>query len=244
MERAYGMSKDNLVRLQKYIAGAGIASRRAAEKMIEAGKVRVNKRIAEIGDKIDPTSKDKITVDGVEIKAERKKYYIMLNKPRGFVTTMSDEKNRKCVADLVSDISARVYPIGRLDKDSEGLLLLTNDGNFANRIMHPSHNIYKTYRVTVSPVISEEQLVLLSLGITIDGIKCIPKNVSIVKEASDRTVLEFVLSQGKNREIRKMCEHVHLNVLRLRRTKVGNLKLGMLQPGKWRELTKAEIKSI
>lgn len=238
------MNKENLIRIQKYIADAGIASRRASEKLIAAGKVKINKRTAKIGDKIDPTAKDKVTVNGIEIKAERKKYYIMLNKPRGFVTTMHDEKNRKCVADLVKDIPARVYPIGRLDKDSEGLLLLTNDGHFANRIMHPSHNIYKTYRVTVRPAISEEQLISLSLGITIDNIKCVPKNISIIKETPDRTVLEFILNQGKNREIRKMCEKAHLTVLRLKRTKIGNLKLGMLKLGKWRELTKAEINSI
>ena len=238
------MNKDNSIRIQKYIADAGIASRRTAEKMIAVGRVKINQRIAKIGDKIDLTSKDKITVDGVEIKTERKKYYIMLNKPRGFVTTMRDEKNRKCVADLVSDIPARIYPIGRLDKDSEGLLLLTNDGDFANRIMHPSYNIYKIYRVTVSPAVSEEQLVSLSLGMTIGGIKCIPKDVSIIKEMPDRTVLEFKLSQGKNREIRKMCEQVHLSVLRLKRTKIGNLKLGMLKIGKWRELTKAEMNGI
>lgn len=238
------MNKDNSIRIQKYIADAGIASRRTAEKMIAVGRVKINQRIAKIGDKIDLTSKDKITVDGVEIKAERKKYYIMLNKPRGFVTTMRDENNRKCVADLVSDIPARIYPIGRLDKDSEGLLLLTNDGDFANRIMHPSYNIYKIYRVTVSPAVSEEQLVSLSLGMTIGGIKCIPKDVSIIKEMPDRTVLEFILSQGKNREIRKMCEQVHLSVLRLKRIKIGNLKLGMLKIGKWRELTKAEMNGI
>lgn len=238
------MNNDNSIRLQKYIADTGFVSRRAAEKLIEAGKVKINKHTAKIGAKIDPNAKNKITVNGIEIKAAPKKYYIMLNKPRGIITTMHDEKNRKCVADLVSDIPARVYPIGRLDKDSEGLLLLTNDGNFANHIMHPSNNIYKTYRVTVRPAILEEQLISISLGIIIDGVKCVPKNVSIIKESPDRTVLEIILSQGKNREIRKMCEQVHLDVLRLKRTKIGNLKLGMLKLGKWRELTKAEINSI
>ncbi len=234
----------NEVRLQKYISEYGAFSRRAAERLIECKKVKVNGHTAKLGDKVDPYSNVKIIIDGQEFSPIKEKYYIMLNKPRGFVTTMKDERGRKCVADLITHVPCRVYPIGRLDKDSEGLLLFTNDGDFANKIMHPGYKVRKTYRVTVKPTVKEKQLVALSLGMVIEGVMCVPLSVDVIKEATDRTVLEIVLDQGKNREIRKMCETVGLEVIRLKRTRIGNLKLGMLQIGKWRELTKEEKNSL
>ena len=175
---------------------------------------------------------------------EIKNYYVMLYKPRGYVTTMSDEKGRKCVADLVKDIPDRIYPVGRLDKDSEGLLIMTNDGDFANNLIHPSKNIWKKYRVTVRPGINEKQLTKLCVGIEIDSGVTQPAQVNVVAEEKERTVLEISIQEGKNRQIRKMCEAVGLEVARLKRVSIGLLKLGMLKPGKWRNLTEDELKLI
>ena len=165
--------QDQKIRLQKMLADCGVASRRKAEELIQQGKVKVNGHVAQIGDKVNPKT-DHVTVAGRRIVASRQYYYIMLHKPRGYVSTMSDEMGRKCVAELVKDIPARVYPVGRLDRDSEGLLLMTNDGEFANLIMHPSKHVPKTYRVTVRPDISEEQLALMNVGMEIDGVRTAP----------------------------------------------------------------------
>lgn len=231
-----------LVRLQKYMADLGIASRRKSEQMIADGMVKVNGRTATIGDKVNP-KRDKVTVRGRKIAAgaKAKRYYIMLNKPRGYVTTMSDEMGRKCVAELVKDIPARIYPVGRLDRDSEGLLLMTNDGEFANRVTHPSKHVYKVYRVTVRPAINEEQLVEMSSGMVIDGKKTAPAEVRVVQREEGRCVLEIILREGRNRQIRKMCEQLGLEVPRLKRIAVGQVKLGGLKSGAWRELTKDEV---
>lgn len=231
-----------LVRLQKYMADLGIASRRKSEQMIADGMVKVNGRVAAIGDKVNP-KRDKVTVRGRKIAAgaKAKRYYIMLNKPRGYVTTMSDEMGRKCVAELVKDIPARIYPVGRLDRDSEGLLLMTNDGEFANRVTHPSKHVYKVYRVTVRPAINEEQLVEMSSGMVIDGKKTAPAEVRVVQREEGRCVLEIILREGRNRQIRKMCEQLGLEVPRLKRIAVGQVKLGGLKSGAWRELTKDEV---
>lgn len=232
----------SLVRLQKYMADLGIASRRKSEQMIADGMVKVNGRVATIGDKVNP-KKDKVTVKGRKIAAgaRAKRYYIMLNKPRGYVTTMSDEMGRKCVAELVKDIPARIYPVGRLDRDSEGLLLMTNDGEFANKVTHPSKHVYKVYRVTVRPAINEEQLVEMSSGMVIDGRKTAPAEVRVVQREEGRCVLEIILREGRNRQIRKMCEQLGLEVPRLKRIAVGQVKLGGLKSGAWRELTKDEV---
>ncbi len=231
------------IRLQKYMAESGVASRRKSEELIAAGKVKVNGKVASIGDKVIP-GKDKVLVCGKPIQQENDIYYIMLHKPRGFVTTMSDEQGRKCVAELVSDIPARVYPVGRLDKDSEGMLLLTNDGDFANDMMHPSKHVPKTYRVTVRPDITEDQLNQMMTGMMIDGQKTLPAEVHVVTREPNRVVLEIVICEGRNRQIRKMCENLHLEVARLKRVQIGPVKLGMLQQGKWRELTPQEVKSL
>ncbi len=231
------------IRLQKVLSERGIASRRKAEELIKNGEVAVNGRVASLGDKVDP-AKDIIAVGGKRIDKKVKKFYIMLHKPRGFISTMSDELNRKCVAQLVQDVPEKVYPVGRLDKDSEGLLLMTNDGDFANAVIHPSRHIEKRYRVTLKAKVSEEQLVKLSSGMEIDGYKTQPAKVNVLKLEPNRTVLEIVLKEGRNRQIRKMCEQVCLDVARLKRISIGQVKLGMLQPGKWRELSREEVRAL
>lgn len=229
------------VRLQKHLADCGVASRRKSEELIIAGKVKVNGHVAHIGDSVDP-KRDKITVKGKTVVANtNEKVYIMLHKPRGFVTTMSDEKGRRCVADLVKDVPAKVFPIGRLDKDSEGLLFFTNDGDFANKLTHPSSHVNKTYRVTVRGLPDDEQLAKLATGILIEGVKTLPCDVFIAEKKEDRTVLIFIIHEGKNRQIRKMCEAVNLEVMRLKRTEIAGVKLGMLGQGKWRNLNEKEL---
>ncbi len=232
-------------RLQKFLSECSVASRRKSEELIKAGKVKVNGRVAQIGDKVD-TKKDTVTVNGKKVIAVKQKYYIMLNKPRGYVTTMSDELGRKCVAELVQDVGAVVYPVGRLDRDSEGLLLLTNDGAFANAVMHPRKHVPKTYRVTVRSNINDEQVAKLETGIDIegDGRDTLPASVRIIEKSAGRSVFEITIYEGRNRQIRKMCESVSLEVIRLKRNAVGSVKLGMLQPGKWRELTDDEVHKL
>lgn len=237
------MADNNKIRLQKFLSEAGIASRRKAETMIENGEVKVNGVKAKIGDCVDP-KKDTVTVKGKKVMRETVMRYILLNKPRGFVTTNHDEMGRKCVAELVSDISERVYPVGRLDRNSEGALLMTNDGEFANAMMHPSHHVPKTYRVTVRPSVNEDQLTKLATGVDIDGRMTAPADVRVVTKEEGRVVLEIVLYEGRNREIRRMCEAVELEVARLRRIAIGNLKLGMLQQGQWRDLTEQEVDKL
>lgn len=232
------------IRIQKMIADSGYCSRRKAEELISNGRVKLNGRPIKLGDKC--TYKDLITIDGERIYLSRKKnfIYLMMNKPRGYVTTVSDELDRKCVMDLLEGIEERVYPVGRLDRNSEGLLLLTNDGEFANSIMHPSRHVSKTYRVTVRPSISDDQLVALSDGVEIDGRKTLPASVIVKDKQEGRVVLLITIKEGRNRQIRKMCEAVGLEVARLRRISIGPLKLGMLKPGSVRELTAEELRAI
>lgn len=234
---------DDRIRLQKYLSMCAVASRRKAEELIAQGKVKVNGKVAQIGDKISPKH-DTVTVSGRKIVGSRKHYYIMLNKPRGYITTMDDEMGRKCVAELVRDVGARVYPVGRLDKDSEGLLLMTNDGEFANHMTHPSKHIPKTYRVTVRPDVTEDMLTAFATGMEIDGRITAPADAHIIEKQDNRVVMEIVLYEGRNRQIRKMCESLGLEVARLKRTSMGSLKLGMLPPGKWRELKEDEVHKL
>ena len=233
------------IRIQKIIAESGFCSRRKAEEYIAAGKVTVNGRPCTLGDKALP-GKDLIVVDGVKLDQPKKRtlYYIMLHKPRGYVTTMSDELDRKCVTDLLHGIPERVYPVGRLDRNSEGLLLLTNDGAFANDIMHPSRHVAKTYRVTVRPDINDEQLVKLASGVEIDGKMTAECSVVVLDKQQGRVVLQMTIHEGRNRQIRKMCEAVGLEVARLKRTAIGPLRLGMLKPGEYRELKPDELRAI
>ncbi len=233
------------IRLQKYMADCGVASRRKSETLIENGAVRVNGKTASIGDKINP-DKDKVYVHNKRIVLKRKggKRYIMLNKPRGYVTTMSDERGRRCIADLVTDIPERIYPVGRLDMDSEGLIFMTNDGEFANLVTHPRTQINKVYHVTVKPEMTDEQAKKLSAGVVIDGRKTAPCEVRIMTRRDDRSDVEMVLHEGRNREIRKMCELMGLEVLRLRRITIGGVKMGKLKKGMWRDLTADEVKKL
>lgn len=235
-----------LERIQKVMAEQGLCSRRAAEQIILEGRVKVNGHPARLGDKMD-VNRDSLMIDGERIRLVKKQeyHYLMFHKPRGFVTTTSDERGRKTVMDLLADYPVRVFPVGRLDKDSEGLLLLTNDGDFANLMMHPSHGVSKLYRVTVHPRADESQVVALSEGVTLeDGTVTQPAVVNVVVDEPGRTVLEMTIKEGKNRQIRRMCEAVGLEVARLRRSAMGAVKLGMLQPGQYRELTKSEVAAL
>lgn len=236
------MPQDNKIRLQKYMAECGVASRRKSEELIARGKVKVNGHPASIGDKIDP-KKDLVTVDGKKISKEEALVYYALNKPRGYITTVSDEYGRKTVMQLVKSDS-RIYPVGRLDKESEGLLIMTNDGYLANLLTHPKHDFAKVYRVTVRPSVTDEILYKLRNGVEIDGRMTAPCEISVITEEEDRTVLKFVLHEGRNRQIRKMCEAVGLEVARLKRTAIGPIKLGMLKTGKYRALNENEIKKL
>lgn len=231
------------IRLQKILASAGVASRRKAEEMIAAGRITVNGRPVKLGDGANPR-RDLIALDGQRLDLETAKIYLALHKPRGFVTTMEDERGRRCVAQLVADVPERVYPVGRLDKDSEGLLLMTNDGAFAHAVAHPSTHVSKTYRVTLRPGVTEEQLVRMSTGVEVDGRKTAPAKVRVLEEQPGRAVVEMVLYEGRNREIRKMCEVLGLEVARLKRIAIGPVRLGMLQQGHYRELTMEELKGL
>ena len=232
--------KQETIRLQKFLADSGVASRRKSEELIADGKVRVNGRVAQIGDKIDPKH-DVVTVNGRKLVRDNSYVYLVLNKPRGYVTTMSDEMDRRCVAELVADVGRRVYPVGRLDRDSEGLLLITNDGEFANAMTHPSRHISKTYRVSVRPKITEEQLTVLTSSLMIDGRKTMPADVRIVSNEEDKSVLEIVLYEGRNRQIRRLCEEAGLDTVRLKRVAIGQLKLAGLKVGEYRSLTHDEV---
>lgn len=235
--------KDNKIRLQKHLSECGVASRRKAEELIEQGKVRINGRVATIGAKVDP-KRDKITVSGKTVISNNEKMYIMLHKPRGYVTTTKDELDRKCVTDLVKDAGVKLFPVGRLDRNSEGLLIMTNDGNFANNLTHPSAHVNKTYRVTVKGEVSDEKLIKLREGIELDGRKTLPCDAFVAEKKPDRTVMIFIIQEGRNRQIRRMCEEVQLEVLRLKRTEIAGVKLGMLPQGKWRPLNEREMRHL
>lgn len=232
--------KDEKIRLQKFLSVCGVASRRKAEEMIAAGRVKVNGRVALVGDKVD-IKRDKVTVGSKRVTPQNEKVYIMLNKPRGYVTTLKDEYDRKCVSDLVKDVGVKVFPVGRLDRDSEGLLFMTNDGAFANDITHPSKHVNKTYTVTVRGAVENEQTEKMAGGILIDGRKTKPCDVFVTERKPDRTVLNFVISEGRNRQIRKMCEAVGLDVIRLKRIEIAGVKMGGLKLGAWRELNAREM---
>ncbi len=232
------------VRLQKYFTDCGVMSRRAAEEQIKLGRVKVNGSVATLGDTVEP-GVDKVEYNGkIIIPTCDEDICLMLNKPRGYITTMSDEKGRKNVSMLVSELGVRVYPIGRLDMDSDGLLLLTNNGELANKLTHPRHEIPKIYHVAVKGAPTREQLSALSSKMNIDGYRILPVEVTVLSAArspEESTLLEMTLYEGRNRQIRKMCESQGLKIRRLTRVAIGELRLGKLQSGKWRRLTKKEI---
>lgn len=229
-------------RLQKIISSSGVCSRRAAEKLISEGKVCVNGLVASLGESADPEA-DEILVEGKRLSVKDERAYIMLNKPRGFVTTLSDEKGRKTVAELVSDCGKRVYPVGRLDMDSEGLLIFTDDGEFANALMHPRFEINKTYETLVSGN-AEKAMPVLCSALEIDGYKIKPARVEILGKEGDKTLLSITIHEGRNRQVRKMCEIASLRVHRLKRVSEGPLKLGNLPVGKWRPLNENEMDEL
>ena len=231
-------------RLQKILASRGVCSRRKAEEMIAAGRVTCNGVVASLGDSADP-DKDEILLDGIALPSQDDHVYIMLNKPRGYVTTLSDEKGRKNAAQLVADCGKRVYPVGRLDMDSEGLLLFTNDGDFANNLMHPKHEVNKTYRVVVRGY-TDQGLEKLKEPVTLDGYTIRKPHVVLERKSltSDRAELLVTIHEGRNRQVRRMCDMAGMNVLRLIRISEGSLQLGRLSTGKWRYLTADEVESL
>lgn len=230
-------------RIQKIIASRGITSRRKAEEMISVGRVTCNGRVCILGESADPDV-DTILLDGKPLPSGGEYTYIMLHKPRGYVTTLSDEKGRKDITLLIADCKQRVYPVGRLDMDSEGLLILSNDGEFANILMHPKHEVNKTYRVYVKPF-SEEKLDKLRKPITLDGYTIKKPTVRLISVLNEGTaLLEIVIHEGRNRQVRRMCDAAGMPVQRLIRIAEGEVKLGKLPLGKWRYLTAEEVESL
>lgn len=230
------------VRLQKFIADCGITSRRKAEDLIVQGRVTINGQVVrELGTKVNP-SDDAILVDGkVADLGAVEKIYLLMNKPRGVMTTLSDPEGRKTVLDLCMEISERIYPVGRLDYLSEGLLLMTNDGDVANMIIHPSNDIVKVYEVKVFGAVNEFLLKKLRAGVHIDGVHTQPKSVRVIKQLKTKTWLEFRITEGKNREIRRICEAAGLTVDKLKRIAIGGLTVEGIAPGKYRHLTKRNL---
>ena len=230
-------------RLQKILSAAGICSRRQAEEYLRAGRITVDGAVAGLGDRADPQWQV-IRLDGKQIGEREAKVYLLLNKPRGYVTTLSDEKGRPTVAQLVADCGCRVYPVGRLDMDSEGLLLLTSDGDFAQRMAHPSHGKEKEYIVTVSGQLEGCVQRLADLTALEDGTPIVPAKVRLVEQGKGKWRISVVIRQGLNRQVRRMCALAGLQVLRLRRVREGTLQLGTLPTGTWRHLTEKEVNAL
>ncbi len=231
-------------RLQKIIAAAGITSRRAAEELILAGRVAVNGVVVtELGSKADP-HKDQITLDGHPIKPAEKQYYVLLHKPAGYVTSLKDPQGRQLVTELVKEIGERLFPVGRLDYNSEGLLLLTNDGEWANRLMHPRHQVDKEYHVRVRGKVDPQQIKRLAAGVELEDGPTSGASVRLLKSDQQNDWLSITIREGRNRQVRRMCAAVGLSVVRLRRIRYGNLTLGGLKPGEYRLLTAQEAKEL
>lgn len=225
-------------RLQKILSARGVASRRAAETLLDAGRVTVNGRTAKVGDRADPEL-DEIRVDGRPLPPLDRRTYLVLNKPRGYVTTLSDERGRKTVAQLVTGCGARVWPVGRLDLDSEGLLILTDDGELTQKLLHPSHEVEKEYHVWVEGDV-EKALPILRGPLSLDGVRLHPAQVAVL----DAGVLSVTIHEGRNRQVRRMCAAAGLKVRRLRRVREGSLTLGNLKVGCWRPLTAEELSHL
>ena len=230
-------------RLQKILSAAGVCSRRKAEELIQAGRITVNGKTASLGDRAD-WDRDDVRLDGRALAAPAERRCLMLNKPRGYVTTLSDERGRPTVAELVADCGVRLYPVGRLDMDSQGLLLLTNDGALAHRLAHPSHGMEKEYRVTVSGRLEGCAERLSALRKLEDGSPIAPARAAVLLREPGRWVLSVTIRQGLNRQVRRMCAVAGLRVHRLERVREGPLTLGDLPPGRWRPLTAAEVNAL
>jgi len=231
-------------RLQKVLARAGIGSRRRCEEYIRAGRVRVNGRVVtEMGTKVVP-GRDRITFDGQEIQEAEQHIYLLLNKPVGYVSTVADPQGRPIVTDLLPEMGRRIYPVGRLDLDSEGALLMTNDGPLTNRILHPRYGVAKTYRILLARQPGQKKLRLLEGGIVLEGVKTLPARIRILRNRKDGIWLEVILHEGKKRQIRKMFAAIGHPVLRLKRTAYGDLTLGRLGPGEHRFLAKKDLQKI
>ena len=231
------------MRLQKYLAMCGVASRRKAEELISGGHVKVDGFVVNVqGVSVDPNNR--VEVDGKLVKMEEKMTYIMLNKPAGYVSTAKDQFDRPTVLDLVKGVKERVYPVGRLDYETEGLLLLTNDGELANRLSHPSHNVDKEYLVVVKGPFSQDIGEIFTKGIMIDGKKTKPAKIEHVETLNHKTTIRVTLSEGRNRQIRRTLEDVNRTIVSLKRVSVGDLKLGEMKVGKWRELNSKEIQYL
>ena len=229
-------------RVQKFLSACGVASRRQAEQMILEGRVRINGNTAALGDRV-VEGEDVVEVDGRPVRRREEPVYLMLHKPRGYVTTLRDEQGRRSVADLVADCPRRVYPVGRLDLNSEGLLLLTNDGAVANRLMHPSGHVEKVYLAWVTGYRSGAEE-LLRQPMELDGHKLRPARVVLRRQTRDQAMLEIGIGEGRNRQVRRMCEAAGLRVTRLKRIAEGKLRLGELKPGAWRYLTAEEVQYL
>lgn len=238
-------TEEDKIRIQKFMSDNGIMSRRTAEDEIRGGKIYINGKIAVLGQKVIPDT-DEVKYNGnIIINSKRfSKLYVMLNKPVGYVTTLSDDRGRKCVAELVDDIGTRVYPCGRLDMESEGLLLLTNDGDLANKLTHPGHNIPKIYHVRISSEITPEQLYNLGQAMVIDDYRIAPVKVTVITRKEGFSVLRMDLYEGRNRQIRKMCDLCDLKIIRLQRIAIGDILLGDLKPGKWEMLNVNQVKYL
>ncbi len=231
------------MRLQKYLALCSVASRRASEEIILSGRVAVNgKTITQLGTKVAPG--DTVTVDGQEVKKDAKKVYIMLNKPAGCVTTASDDRGRATVMEYVADIPERIYPVGRLDYNTEGLLLFTNDGEFAQKLTHPKHEKTKTYEALVKGTVLHGSVDRLVRGVYIDGKKTAPAKAEVIEHRRASSVLRISIHEGRNRQIRKMCDAIGHSVITLKRTEVDGIELGNLETGRWRHLTRTEVSRI
>jgi len=233
----------NQIRLQKYLAECGVASRRKAEELIRYGRVCVNGSVVTTpGTKV--SDKDKVYVDEKPVTFENRKVYILLNKPVGYVTTVKDQFSRKTVIDLVSDLTERIYPVGRLDYDTSGLILLTNDGDFAYKLTHPKHEIGKVYVAQLEGIVNEKDIMIFSEGIRIEDYTTSPAVMKVKKKQKDSCIVEITIHEGKNRQIRKMCDAIGHPVITLKRVAIGDMQLNGLKEGKWRFLEKNEVSKL
>ncbi|MDR0596858.1 MAG: rRNA pseudouridine synthase [Clostridiales Family XIII bacterium] len=231
------------MRLNKYIARSGVCSRRDADGLTAAGNVKINGAVVTVLGR-DVKDGDVVEVNGRVVEPAKKSVYIVLNKPKGYITTASDEHDRPTVMELVADVEARVFPVGRLDADTTGLLIMTNDGDFGNAVAHPGHEVYKTYRVRAEGVVSDERMARLRRGVELNGRRTAPAEATFVRQSAGSTVIDLKIREGRNRQVRKMLAAVGNKVIDLQRTAIGDIRLGGLKPGHWRKLTQAEIDSL